>query len=498
MNFSKTKYVEFTRCLKAAWLTAHKPEVRKIDGSLASAAEGGIKLGEIAKGYFGEYVDMTTYKADGSLDLATMAEKTKKAIADGKKNICEAAFIYDGLYCAVDILHKAKRGDIDGYEIYEVKSSTEMKEHYYHDIAYQEYVAQKCGVKILDRRVLYINSDYVRHGDIDVKKLLIPDDKGKRLLRQMAGGMGVPVLLNEAEDCLRDEEFDFIGKGNEKCGDWCGYWEYCSRNLPKPNVFDLYDFRKKYECYNNGIISFDDILKSGIPLREVQRRQIEYSFKNSETYVDKERIKEFLNTLYYPLYFLDFETVRFAVPEFDGTCPYQHIPFQYSLHFIADEGEELNHKEFLAEPTGDPRRALAERLCNDIPEGACILAYNSRFERDRIKELAEEFPDLSEKLTAIRFSIVDLLPVFKNGYYYNRAMGGAFTIKSVLPAVFPELDYHNLEGVQNGTEAMNIFPKMKYMSSEERERTRRQLLKYCGLDTFAMVKLWQELVKVSK
>ncbi|MBR3362048.1 MAG: DUF2779 domain-containing protein [Lachnospiraceae bacterium] len=131
----------------------------------------------------------------------------------------------------------------------------------------------------------------------------------------------------------------------------------------------------------------------------------------------------------------------------------------------------------------------------------CVTAYNKDFECSRIKELAEAFPDLSEHLLNIRDNILDLIVPFRGGYYYNKAMGGSFSIKSVLPAIFPDdpaLDYHNLEDIHNGSEAMNIFPAIEFMEPEEKERTRRNLLKYCELDTFAMVKVWEELVRVSE
>ena len=131
----------------------------------------------------------------------------------------------------------------------------------------------------------------------------------------------------------------------------------------------------------------------------------------------------------------------------------------------------------------------------------CVTAYNKAFECTRIKELAETFPDLSEHLLNIRDHIVDLLVPFQSGWYYNRAMGGSFSIKSVLPAIFPddpELDYHNLEGVHHGGEAMTLFPKIKDMPPEEQAKARHDLLKYCELDTYAMVKVWEELVRVAE
>lgn len=163
-----------------------------------------------------------------------------------------------------------------------------------------------------------------------------------------------------------------------------------------------------------------------------------------------------------------------VIPKYIGPKPYAQIPFQYSLHYIETEGGELKHREFLAESGTDPRRKLAEQLCADIPMNVCVTAYNKAFECTRLKELAEAFPNLAEHLLNIRDNIVDLLVPFQSGYYYNRAMGGSFSIKSVLPAIFPddpELDYHNLEGVHNGGEAMTIFPKIQFMTPEEKRQS---------------------------
>jgi hypothetical protein len=173
------------------------------------------------------------------------------------------------------------------------------------------------------------------------------------------------------------------------------------------------------------------------------------------------------------------------------------------LHYIEHEGGELKHKEFLAESGVDPRRALAERLCEDIPMDVCVTAYNKGFECGRIRELARAFPDLATHLLNIESNMADFLVPFRSGYYYNKAMamGGKFSIMIVLPALFPddpELNYHNLEDVHNGTEAMTLFPRIKDLPPEEQAIARHNLLKYCELDTYAMVKLWEDLERVAK
>ena len=133
---------------------------------------------------------------------------------------------------------------------------------------------------------------------------------------------------------------------------------------------------------------------------------------------------------------------------------------------------------------------------------ACTMAYNDPFEKGRIEEMANAFPDLAPHLTSIREGIIDLLIPFRQGYYYTPDMGGSFSIKSVLPALFPdneELNYHNLNPlVQNGGHAMTIFPKIKDMPADEAHEAREALLAYCHLDTLAMVRVWEKLEEMVK
>ena len=492
MFFSKSKYCGLWQCPKIAWLKKYKPEEYIIDENTKSRMENGNIVGDLAMQLFGDYNEVTTY-TNNKLDIPKMIEKTKQYMLDGLDNICEASFNYNGLYCAVDILRKQD----NGYAIYEVKSSTHEDNYVYIvDIAYQKYVLEHCGVKVTGTYLVNINSDHIFDGTLKLNELFKITDVWKFVVDEQKE---VEEKIKMAEKLLEDKNEPNIDIScNCNSPYKCGFWKYCSKHLPKPSVFDLYrlNFSKKIEYYNRGIISFDDLEKTGWFLGDIRNRQIEYALHDKGVYVDKENIKKFLDTLSYPLYFLDFETQQPIIPLYKGTRPYQQIPFQYSLHYIENKGGELKHKEFLGISGEDPRRGLAEALCNDIPAGACVLAYNKKFECGRIGELAEIFPDLQKHLYSIEFSIKDLLDPFRYGYYYKKEIGGSFSIKSVLPAMFPDdptLNYHNLDGVHNGGEAMSIFPKIKDMPLKEQEVARHNLLKYCELDTFAMVKIWQEL-----
>jgi hypothetical protein len=486
-------------------MKAYKPEEEVIDPSLQSRFESGNEVGDLAMGLFGPFEEVTSLDAGGKLDLGEMLRKTEDCLARGVENICEASFSWDGNYCAVDILHRQG----GGYAIYEVKSSSnslvepisdDELRHYAWDIAYQKYVLIQCGVNVTGVYLVQLNKDYVRGKDLDIQMLFLKTEMTRLVDEEYPN---VPANIARARKVLEchQEPAKPISMACRKPYP-CAFWQYCSKHIPKPSVFDLYrmSFEKALKYYNNSIVTFEDVQSYKLTAR--QQVQVVSHLTGKGT-VDKKSIRDFLDqNIRYPLYFLDFETMQDVVPQYEGTKPYQQIPFQYSLHWIEKPGGELKHTAFLAESGKDPRRALAEQLCHDIPLNACITAYNKGFECGRINELAEAFPALRYHLLNIRDNIVDFLDPFRAGYYYLPEMEGSFSIKKVLPALFPndpQLDYSNLTGsVHNGGEAMTIFPKIKDMAPADQQKACQSLLDYCHLDTLAMVKIWQKLEEIGR
>ena len=488
-KLSKSKYCSALQCPKMLWLKENKPEEFNDSCINQAVMNNGSSVGNLAIGLFGESVDVPFG------DLTDMVAETKRLIDKQTPVITEASFFVEDLFCSVDILKYTGDGEV---EIYEVKSSTSVHEHYYDDAAFQCYVVTKAGYCVKKCSVVHINNQYVRQGELNLHELFnIVDITEPVLAMQPTVDNNRARFQNYMKQA--DEPLDDIGP---QCFSphACGFWSYCTKHLPKPNVFDVARLSgsKKFQCYYDDMISFADLNKSDI-FSPSQYMQIEHELYGYPPYIDTENIKKFVSNLSYPIYFLDFESFQPAVPLFDNAKPYEQIVFQYSLHYIEEEGGELKHKEFLAYPGGDPRRALAEQLCRDIPLNVCTTAYNMSFERSRIRELAALYPDLSEHLMNIHDNIYDLMVPFQKKWYYCKAMQGSYSIKYVLPALFPDdpaLDYHNLEGVHNGGEASATFGRMADMGVKEMEEAREQLLKYCGLDTFAMVKVWEKLCKV--
>lgn len=506
-SLSKSRYTLFHQCAKALWLRINKPEEAMVDASTQAAFERGNEVGDLAMQRFGDFVEVTTLKPDGGLDLKAMIDKTNEEMRKGTPVICEASFSINGHYCAVDILRKTA----GGWAIYEVKSSsfsptngdTKELEKYIPDIAYQKWVLTQRGINVTDTYLVCLNKDYVRHGALDLQQLFVEIDMAPMIADEYAH---VPTLAAEAlkvANSTAEPGQDLWENCHKPYG--CAFWNYCKRlhGIPEnePTVFDLYraNFNAQLKHYHDGRIRFADLLNE--KLTDAQRRQVECTLQQKEL-IDPDGIRAFLNKLTFPLYFLDFETMQDAVPQYEGTKPYQQIPFQYSLHIRPSrDNDNYEHREFLApSDASDPRRALAEQLCRDIPMNVCTMAYNKGFECGRINELAILFPDLADHLHNISDHIVDLIEPFREGHYYVPAMGGSFSIKSVLPALFPDdlrLNYHNLsELCQNGGDAMTIFPRIKDMAPDEAAAAREALLRYCELDTWAMVVIWERLLEV--
>ena len=488
MVISKSKYMRGCQCSKALWLSVNKPELA--DEIQTISTQQGDEVGECARTYF---PDAITIPLDRTVE---MTNQTMAAIQTGRRHICEATFMGDGLSCSCDIVVMHDKKSLD---IIEVKSSMSIKDRQLDDVCFQAYVVTQAGYDVQNVFLMHPTQGYAYVDSFDVHAFFTLENVTDIIKNKMP--MIKDNILTFTEICSDQEPSCDIGMHCEKPYE-CPFKEYCHQlhNIPEKSVFDIPGMAasKKYSLYKAGMVSVEDLSNSGDALTDKQKELVkDLSLMPGESIIRKAELEKFLGALHYPMYYLDFESFQKAIPPFPQTHPYSQIPFQYSLHIQQYAVGPVEHREFLAEAGKDPRRYLAEQLVRDIPMGAHAIAYNSSFEKTVCRKLAERFPDLKEGLHSIANNMDDLLIPFKNKWVYTSSMRGSCSIKAVLPALCgddPSLDYHSLPGVQNGAQASETYGNLQFVEdAAEVQKIRDGLLLYCGLDTLAMVKVLEKL-----
>lgn len=490
-DITEIEYARGFQCLKMLWLDEHMPE---------AAAENAENMEDFAQKEIYETVKNAAleYFSPCVQVREEKIKRTRQYLEAGEKKIADAAFCYENLFCVIDMLLVEK----NSISIIYINSSTKTKMKYYDKMAYQYYILEKIFPKKTKKMIhMHINGKYVRGKELDLKQLFVMEDCTKEVReRQKETKKMIDLLkgyMQKGEAERREEAKKEVGV-HCYLPNHCPYIKYCHREIVEPSIFSIYGLnaQERYELYHAGIVSFSDVLQKEAELLEGQRIQVETEVFDKKPTIKKDKIREFLGTLTYPLYFLDFESFQQVIPEYEGVRPYLPIPFQYSLHVQREENGEVEHYEFLAEEGTDPRREVAKHLCRYIPKDVCILAYNMGFEKSVVRNLASLYPDLEEHLLNLQENMRDLMIPFRNYSYYCKEMEGSHSIKSVLPALYPkqkEYDYEALAGVHNGQEAMNTFRALTKYSKKERKKIRKQLLDYCSLDTLGMVKILEKL-----
>ena len=480
---SKSRFIKGLQCHKALWLFTHCPELRdEVSASQQAVFDAGTDVGILAQDLFPGGVEIPF----DDLTVPEQLAKTQAELNKGTKTIYEAAFSFDNVFVKVDILHKGR----NGWELYEVKGSVELKEVYLNDIAVQYHVVTGSGLKITKAALVHIDNSYVRHGNINVHSLFAIQVITETVLERQ------PLVTQEliAMRTMLKNEMPAIDIGPH-CSDpyTCAFWGHCWSHIPSPSVFDFVDLGKPdgFKLYDQGMLNMKDVLRATLGWR--QQLQLD-GILLQKNVINADAIRAFLATIWYPLAFMDFETTYLTpVPLFDGTRPYQAVPFQFSLHWLDAPDGTLQHREYLAPATGDPQEPFLMALPDALPENACIISWNKGFEGKIVKALGNQFPQHQIRLQAIIDNMVDLMAPFRSKHIYHWQFDGSYSLKAVLPALIPELTYDVLT-ISDGAAAASSWLQMRATeSAEDQDQLRRNLLEYCHLDTLAMVRILDKI-----
>jgi hypothetical protein len=482
---TKSKFMAGLQCPRYLWIYVNDPgHIPQPDLVTQHTFDQGHDVGEVAKKLFPGGADMS------GLGFREMLSETSARLAD-RKPIFEAAFQCGQLYARVDILNPS---DDSGWDIIEVKSSTEIKDENIADVAFQRHVLRGCGVNVNRCHVIHINRDYVKQGEIDPAGLLMTEEITERVLEISAGmaDMVEDMLQTIAGNCPDS----VIGR---LCDSpyTCPLKAECWAVMPEHPVSDLYRIGSK----------MDDLLKRGITaIKEIpadfklnEKQLLQKScIECGQPHIDAKEIGRFLSGLKYPHYYLDFETFATAIPMFDGTKPYQNIPFQFSLHTIHVEGTEPEHNHFLYQGSPDPRSEFVAALKSSLGDGGTVIVYNQSFEESVLQKLAEAFPEYSAWVDDVVSRMADLIIPFRNFHYYHPAQCGSASLKHVLPSL-TGISYTGLNIAEGQTASLKFMAAVFGSASEtDRAKVFGDLLEYCGQDTYGMVRIVEKLMELEK
>lgn len=487
---SKSKLVAYRQCPKRVWLEVHRPDLREDSAQAQARFESGYRVGDIAQQLYDP-------KGTGVLldpqqeGFESVFARTQELLGTPQP-IFEAGFRTDQALAFADVMLPVKKGGKLAWKMVEVKSSTSVKDYHLDDAAIQVFIARATGVALAGASVACIDSAWVYPGGGDYAGLLQETDViGQALDREAE----VRSWIADAQRVVASRAEPVVKMGKQCSAPFeCGFSAYC-QGLVTATENPISQLPGRLGKALQELIDAEDLTDlRDVPdaLLNAKQLRVKEAALSGKAFFDRKSAALALQPHKFPAYFMDFETIQFAVPVWKGTRPYQQIPFQFSVHRLSRTGK-LEHQSFLDLSGEDPSLGFAKTLVAACGDKGPIFAYNAGFEKSRILELATRFPRMATALKALAERVVDLLPVARD-HYYHPDQEGSWSIKAVLPSLCPDLDYARLEGVQDGGMAMEAYAEAIAATTlpERKAEIERQLVAYCALDTLALVRLWSE------
>ena len=495
MTLSKSDYMLFLR--HPAWLWLKKFEKSKlppIDDNTQAIFDAGHEFESYAEKLFPNAVQLGF---DNYQEYLSLPQRTKMALDEGASTIFQGRFEKDEITCIVDVLNRVEGNTFD---LIEIKSSTKAKPEHEYDLAFQAMVLEKSGIKIRNIAIIHVNNKYVRSGDIEPEKLTAKTDVtvAVRALIDITKEQIDTAFAVLSETIMPDVSPRHVNQigipGTRWFEDWLEIYKNLNPNLDPYSIYFL--------CYPNnqqiGQLEDKKIRKiSNIPeersLRPKQLVQIQTT-RDDKRIVEKERIKEFINSFEYPLYFFDYETFSSVIPEFDRCQPYSDYPFQYSLHILDSPKAKLKHEGYLHQENSSPMPQLIKKLKADVGKSGTILTWNMSYEKGCNDRMAGLYPKQKEFFENLNQRINDFMIPFSQMWFVDKDFFGTAKLKNVLPVLAPELSYQELD-VSDGLLARRVWTQtvLEGKNQDQRKKVLSDLSKYCTLDTYAMVRILEEL-----
>jgi predicted RecB family nuclease len=484
-GLSKSRFTSGLQCHKQLWWRVHEPAAPELvpDASQQVRFDNGTQVGVVARGYVpgGTLIDLPHTDYEGKLAA------TQRAMEAGVPAIYEASFSADGVFVAVDILQRESRG----WRVIEVKSSTQLKPEHLPDAAIQVHVLRRAGLAVTGVEVMVLNRACTYP---DLSNLFVRHDVTPQVETLLAG---IPVEVRAQLEMLAGPLPEVtIGRHCSEPYD-CPFAARCWPELPEHHVSTLYYLKKRAaEFEAQGYNTIHD-LPDGLDLNAQAERQ-RRAVQAGRMLVEGD-LAGALAAFEPPLAFLDFETVQFAIPIWNGCHPYDQVAAQFSCHRERPDGG-LDHFAWAPEAPGDPRAEITRRVVEACAGARSVVAYNASFEKGCLESLAVAVPSQATALRDIVIRLKDPLPVVRN-HVYHPDFCGSFSLKAVLPALVPDLGYGDLEIAEGETasrELMRIVTGEPALPPADCAGRHAALLRYCERDTLALVRVLARLRELAR
>jgi hypothetical protein len=485
---SKSKLIAYRQCPKRVWLEVHRPDLREDSAQAQMRFDSGHRVGDIARGLYDPKGSGTLL--DPQKDGFDSAFSRTQELLASPQPIFEAGFRTEEALAFADVMVPVRKGGKLAWKMVEVKSSTSVKDYHLDDAAIQVFIAHAIGVALDSASVACIDSSWVYPGNGDYSGLLHETDVTELAISREAE---VRDWIADAQRVVASSQEPVVQVGSHCSAPFeCGFSAYCQSQVPVAN-YPIGQLPGRLSKALRELIDADgltDLQEVPDELLNDKQLRVKRTALTGQAFFDVAGAARALEEHKLPAYFMDFETIQFAVPIWKGTRPYQQIPFQFSVHRLSRTGN-LEHQSFLNLSGDDPSPEFAKALIEACGDRGPVFAYNASFEKSRILELASRFPSSARDLKSLADRVVDLLPIARD-YYYHPDQRGSWSIKAVLPSLCPDLDYAQLDGVQNGGMAMEAYVEALSLETtpERKADIERQLVAYCALDTLALVRLW--------
>ena len=488
-TLSKSKLMAYRQCERRLWLEVHRPDLRQDSTGSQARFDAGHQVGDLARTLYDEEAHGVLIDPRAEGYAAALARTT--ASLQSRIPVFEAGFSANGGMAFADVMVPAGTADEPSWRMVEVKSSTNVKDYHRDDVAVQAYVARSAGVNLTSIAVACVDSRWVYPGEGRYAGMLKEVDLSAEAFARTDEVVGWIAQAQATVNLPKEPSRSPSDHCNSPFA--CGFIDHCATGTEPADFPVAWIPRATSKALKNCLAdpAVRDLRDVPDELLNPLQLRVKTQSLLGEAWFDRKGAAESLSKHQAPLYFLDFETIQFVVPVWAGTSPYQQLSFQFSRHCLREDGT-LDHAEFLDLSGRDPSEAFAKAVSVSCDTSGPVFVYNAGFERARLNELAARFPEHRPKLKKLAARLVDLHPVAKK-YYYDPSQQGSWSIKKVLPAVVPELRYSALDGVQDGGAAMEAFMEATSVDTSvaRKEELRTQLLAYCRLDTYAMVRLWQ-------